>query len=235
MRPPILAAVLCFAAALGVQPELTRGRREFPPLAELPATPFSFQDAALAAGGMRAAAADLAWIQLLQYMAGGMPEMTDKKPYEHVLTLCRRIERLDPSFHRAYLYGASILAWFGNINRPDEAVDLLQEGMRRDPGEPLYSVYIAALAYKRRGDADRMLAILEPTLEDPDSPIEMKAIVANLYKARGEYERALQLWYGILDTESESREWPRARIQVAEIKKLLREKRAAPPPPKRRQ
>lgn len=228
MRAPLVCAALGFALAVGVQPALRRGLREPPPLSELPATPFSLQDIALASAGLRAAAADLAWIQLLQYMANSLPEMKDARPYEHVKTLSLRVARLDPSFHRAYLYGASILAFFPEANRPDEAVEILEEGLRRDPGEPLYGVYIAALAYKRRGDADRMIALLEPTLGDPRSPIEMKAIVANLYKARGEYEKALALWNGILDSELEAREWPRARAQVAEIKALMKAGRGAP-------
>lgn len=227
MKAPPAAAALAFALALGVQPAMRAGLREAPPLSSLPVTPYSLQDAALASAGLRATAADLAWIQLLQYMAGSLPDMPDTRPYEHVKTLSLRVARLDPSFHRAYLFAAGILAWFPEVDRPDEAIEVLQEGMRRDPGEPLYQVYIAALAYKRRGDADRMIALLAPTLNDPKSPIEMKAIVANLYKARGQYDLALALWNGILDSELEAREWPRARVQVKEIEKLLRERRRA--------
>lgn len=228
MNARIPAAALSFALALGVQPAMRRGLKEFPPLSALPVTPYSFQDAVLASAGLRAAAADLAWIQLLQYMAGGLPDLRDSRPYEHVKDMSLRVVRLDPSFHRGYLYGASVLGFFPEVDRPADALEILQDGMRRDPGQPLYSVYIAALAYKKRGEADQMIAVLESTLADPASPIEMKAIIANLYKSRGEYERALALWEGILDSEIEAREWPRARIQVAEIKTLMKEKRAAP-------
>jgi lipopolysaccharide biosynthesis regulator YciM len=226
LRVP-LAATLALALALGVQPAMRRGLREFPPLSALPSTPFIFQDAALASAGLRAAAADLAWIQLLQYAGEGLPEMADRRPFEHVGTLSLRVARLDPAFHRAYLFGAGILAWSPAVERPDEAIDVLTEGMRSDPGQPLYAVYIAAIGFKRRGEADRTLELLAPTLADPSSPIEMKAIVANLYKARGEYAKALALWEGILDNEGAAREWPRARIQVAEIEALLRRERAA--------
>lgn len=230
MSARLPAAALSVALALGVQPALRRGLKPFPPLSELPSTPYAFQDVAMASAGLRAAAADVAWIQLLQYAAGGLPELPDARPYEHVKALSLRVARLDPSFHRAYLYGASILAFFPEVDRTDDALDVLREGMSRDPGQPLYSEYIAALAYKKRGESDRMIAILEPTLNDPKSPIEMKAIVANLYKSRGQYERALELWNGILDSELEAREWPRARVQVAEIRKLMRERRPAPRP-----
>lgn len=222
--PAIGAAGVAAVLAGGVGIRASQG---FPPLSELPSTPFSLQDAAMASSGLRAVGADLAWIQLLQYAAGGLPELTDdpSRPYDHLSTLALRVARLDPSFHRAYLFGASMLAWFNNIQRTDEAVALLKEGMRRDPGQPLYSVYIAALAYRNRGEADKMIAILEPTLGDPNSPIEMKAIIANLYKTRGEYSRALILWEQMLEHESERREWPRARVQIAEIHDLMKKGR----------
>ena len=215
------AAALGFSLAFAAQPALRRGAREFPPLSRLPSTPYRLQDVALASAGMRAAAADLAWIQLLQYTAGGLPELKDRRPYDHLKELTLRVVRLDPSFHRAYLHGAGILAWYNEVGRADEALEILQEGMRNDPGQPLYSVYIAALAYKKQGDVDRMVALLESTLDDPRSPIEMKAILANLYKSRGEYAKALAVWTAILGNESEAREWPRARIQVAVIKARL--------------
>jgi tetratricopeptide (TPR) repeat protein len=224
---PLGAAALGAALALGAQPAMIRGARAFPPLSALPSTPYSLQDAALACAGLRAAAADLAWIQLLQYSAGGVPELPDKPdaPFEYMKPMAERVVRLDPSFHRAYLYGAGVLGWFRNVQRYDDAVDLLREGMRSDPGQPLYSEYIAALAFQKRGDTASLLAILEPAAADPRSPIIMKAILANLYKTQGEYEKALALWEEMLDNEDEAGEWPRARLQIADIRRLLKERR----------
>ena len=227
-------AALGAALALGVQPTLIRDSRTFPPLATLPPTPYSLQDAALVSAGLRAAAADLAWIQMLQYSAGGLSELPSAPgaEFEYIKPMALRVVRLDPSFHRAYLYGAGMLGWFNNVARPDDAVDLLKEGMRNDPGQPLYSEYIAALAFQKRGDMARMLAILEPAAADPRSPIEMKAILANLYKTHGEYAKALALWEEMLDNEDEAREWPRARLQVADIRRLMKGKRGGAPMPK---
>jgi tetratricopeptide (TPR) repeat protein len=221
-------AALGAALALGVEPLLGREARKFPPLSELPTTPYSLQDAALVSGGMRAAAADLAWIQLLQYAAGGLAEMPDARDraFDHMKTLSLRVVRLDPSFHRAYLFGAGVLGWFNNVRRPDEAVDLLEEGIRRDPGQPLYSEYVAALAYKKSGDTAHMVSLLESIAFDPGSPIEMKAILANLYKSRGDYAQALALWEEILGNDAEAREWPRARDQEAKIRALMKAARA---------
>ncbi|MFI5350897.1 MAG: tetratricopeptide repeat protein [Elusimicrobiota bacterium] len=224
---PLGVAALGAALALGAQPAMIRGARSFPPLSELPPTPLSLQDAALASAGLRASAADLAWIQLLQYSAGGIKELTDApdKPFEHIKPMTERVVRLDPSFHRAYLYGAGVLGWFNNVHRYDEAVDLLREGMRSDPGQPLYSEYIAALAFQKRGDTARMMEILVPAAADPRSPIEMKAILANIYKSQGDYAKALAIWEDMLDNEDDAREWSRARSQIADIRRLMKEKR----------
>ena len=223
---PLGVAALGAALALGAQPALIHGARPFPPLSSLPSTPLSLQDAALASSGLRAAAADLAWIQLLQYSAGGMAEVTDEpgKPFEHIKPMAERVVRLDPSFHRAYLYGAGVLGWFRNVERYDDAVELLQEGIRNDPGEPRYSEYIAALAFQKRGDTAHLIEILVPLAADPRSPIEMKAILANTYKSRGEYAKALAIWEDMLDNEDDAREWPRARGQIVEIRRLMKEK-----------
>lgn len=220
-------AALGAGLALAVQPVMIRGARPFPPLSELPSTPYSLQDAAMAAAGLRAAAADLAWIELLQYAAGGLTEVPDEpgREFEHVKPLTERVVRLDPSFHRAYLFGAGMLGWFQNLQRYDDAIDLLRQGLRDDPGQPLYAEYIAALAYQKRGDTSKALAVLEPLADDPRSPVIMKEILANLYKEKGEYAKALAVWEIILDDESQSREWPRARQQIAEIRGRMKKGR----------
>jgi tetratricopeptide (TPR) repeat protein len=217
-------AALGAGLALAVQPALIRGARKFPPLSSLPSTPYSLQDAAMAAAGLRAAAADLAWIELLQYSAGGLTELQDPpgEEFKFVKPLTERVVRLDPSFHRAYLYGAGMLGWFRNLQRYDDAVDLLRQGVRDDPGEPLYAEYLAALAYQKKGDTARTLEILEPLSDDPRSPVVMKEILANLYKERGDDARALEIWERILDDEGQSREWPRARAQIAEIRARMK-------------
>lgn len=227
MPRALAAAAVAFALALGADRPLRGGSPDFPPLSLLPVTPFTLQDAGLAAAGLRAAAADLAWIQLLQYGANSLPEMTDSpgKPYEHIAVLTRRVTHLDPSFHRAWLYGAGILGWFENVNRPDEAVELLREGMRLDPGQPLYGFYIAALAYKKSGNVDKEIAILEGVFDDPRTPATMRPILANIYRRRGEYAKALATWERILDNPRDASEHPRAVLAIPELRRLIREKR----------
>ena len=217
----VAAALLGLALYAGSR---MRGLHEprFPRLAELKSGPFAFQDAALAAAGFRAPAADLAWIQLLQYAAGSLPEITDRPghPYEHLSELSLRVTRLDPSFHRAVLFAAGILAWFQDVNRPDEAAELLHEGMRRSPEQPVYALYLAALAFQKQGDTNRMVALLESSFDLPETPSTMKAILANLRQSRGEHREALALWERIRDNERDRSEHARAKIKIAELRIL---------------
>lgn len=230
MRPRSRAWLVA-AAALALAALVSRGmetRRPWmgPSLSELEPSPFSLRDATLAAAGLRAAAADLAWIQLLQYMAGNLPEFGDRpgRPHDRVLALSRRVIRLDPSFHRAALYGASVLGWFEEVNRPEEALELLEEGIRRSPEEPLYKLYLAALAFKREGDDSRMVGLLERSFDDPRTPTTMRAILANLYARRGEDAKALATWRRILENPLDAGEHARARQRIG----ALRQKARAP-------
>lgn len=227
MRPWRLA-LAAFAAAAGLSAALeARSPRPAPALAELEPTPFAFRDSVLAAAGMRAMAADLAWVQLLQYMAGNLPEIADRpgRRHDRVLELSRRVFRLDPSFRRAVLYGASVLAWFEEVDRPEEAALLLEEGIRRVPEEPLFKLYLAALAFKRSGQDERMVALLERAFDDPTTPSTMKAILASLYARRGDDEKALATWQRVLANPLDASEHPRARERSAALREKLRLKR----------
>jgi len=229
MRTTRALAAAAFAAALSLGADLpmSRAARVFPSLSELPQTPLSFQDVSLVSTGFRAAAADLAWVQLLQYAAEGLPELADPPGhgYVHLKDLTLRVTRLDPSFHRAYLFGAGILGWFRGVDAPDQAVEILEEGRRLDPGQKMYDLYIAALAYKKAGDYQRMIRLLDSIYDDPQTSPQLRAILANIHKSRGEYELALRIWEDMLDHERDASEHARARLQIPELKRLIRERR----------
>ncbi|MBI4371026.1 MAG: hypothetical protein HY552_01890 [Elusimicrobia bacterium] len=228
MRAPRALAVFGLGAALALAAgsALERESPSLPSLAELPRTPFVQEDAALASAGLRAVAADLAWVQMLQYAGGGIPELTDppRRPYHHLQDLSLRAARLDPAFHRAYLYGAGVLGWLRGVERVDEAVDILRECLRRDPAEPLCRTYLAAMAYKRKGDNARMLALLDASFDDPRAPTRMRVVLANLYKARSDLARALELWEKIRANPRDEAEHPRAVQQIEELRQRLRER-----------
>ncbi|MBN2406897.1 MAG: hypothetical protein JXJ19_04300 [Elusimicrobia bacterium] len=96
-------------------------------------TPISFWASML---GMRRLAADIIWIQTLQYYGKregtGSPEFKrgndkDNTPYKDLQSYWQQLIRFDPLFVNAYLLGPTTLGW--NLKRYDEAMALLDEGV----------------------------------------------------------------------------------------------------------
>ncbi|OGS18961.1 MAG: hypothetical protein A3J83_00970 [Elusimicrobia bacterium RIFOXYA2_FULL_40_6] len=168
--------------------------------------------------GVRKMAADIAWIQVLQYYGGDEEDAKHKhdeecKEHDHerctdgvtygsgeysdLKNLTRRVMLLDPYFHYACVYGGACLAW--NLNRPDEGIALLDEGIRNVPDYWQFTIYKMAIIYKKLDKYQDMVGKLEEALKHPDCPIMVKAMLANLHKKNGNYVRALQIWVGIYD------------------------------------
>ncbi len=163
--------------------------------------------------GMRRMVANIAWIQLLQYY--GTPELDEegKEIHQHgleygsgkyysLLSLSQRVVRLDPYFHYAYLYGAGALAW--NLDRPEEAIVLLKEGLRNDPKYWRFGLYLGAVVYKQLNKFDKMIVLLEEVVKYPDCPAMMKVILANIYEKQNRYLDCLNIWLGVYESKDES-------------------------------
>jgi tetratricopeptide (TPR) repeat protein len=150
--------------------------------------------------------------------------------YPELLAYCDRVVSLDPFFDHVYLYGAGALAW--NLNRPQEALDLLARGIRTmeryranmtsDVHQPFWQLhlYASAIVYRQSGQFDRMIAQLEVAVRQPDCPAMVKAILANIYQKEGKYAPALALWISVYDSGDPSYR-ARALEKVAELKSLL--------------
>jgi tetratricopeptide (TPR) repeat protein len=148
--------------------------------------------------GMRRLAANLAWIQTLQYY--GTPEEGQSEfdfhngvgNYPRFLALAQRVADLDPTFTYVYYYGGAVLGW--NLNRLEEAETLIKAGIVRNPSEWRLPQYLAGLAYQKNHDIAGLTAFLETLIQDPECPLMMKALLANIYKKQGLFDKALQLW-----------------------------------------
>ena len=150
--------------------------------------------------GMRRLTADIAWISVLQYY--GMHEMahtgSGMGDYPALKKMVLRVVRLDPSFHFAYLYGAGSLAF--NLNRPQEALELLEEAVHYNPTFWKFRLYIGAIVYKQKGKFDDMIRLLEDAIRYPDCPVLVKSVLGNIYKERENYKRSLEIWLDIAET-----------------------------------
>jgi hypothetical protein len=150
--------------------------------------------------------------------------------YHELFDHCSRVARLDPFFDHVYLYGAGALAW--NLNRPREALELLDRGIRsmehyrtnlsKDIHQPFWqlNLYASAIIYRQSGEFDKMIAQLEVAVRHPDCPNMVKTILANIYQKEGKFAQSLTLWIAIYDSGDPSYH-ARATQKIGELKAIL--------------
>src|SRR5262249_28484264 len=109
----------------------------------------------------RALAADLYWIRALQYFGGtkrsverGESVADPDRRYAALSPLLDLTTSLDPRFNRAYRFGAIFLAepQPGGPGRPDQAIALLEKGLRERPDRWEYLQDIGFVHYWWRHD-----------------------------------------------------------------------------------
>ena len=170
------------------------------------------QTASLYALGMRRAAADLGLIRLIIYYgtheeSGGLDHGHGphdghdhhSDPSKRHLELAPRAMAVldaDPAFTYAALYAAGALAF--NLQRPDEALRVLDHALSRDPRNFQLRAYVGAIGFHKKGDRKAVIAALEPVLAYPDCPAMIKHLVAVLYKREGLADRARALYTELL-------------------------------------
>ncbi|MCG3205812.1 MAG: hypothetical protein KCHDKBKB_02535 [Elusimicrobia bacterium] len=180
-----------------------------------------FQDAAFIVSGFRSVAADVAWVQLLQNMGdyGNAEEKGMKYPYLKGDTL--RVARIDPYFKRAYLFGAATLAYLQTTNRPQEALEVLNEGIRFNPKYWPFHTFVTGIGYKQSNQFEKMIEMLETSIADPECPTMVKAILANAYKLHRRYPEALALWKIILKDENGRDYHQKAKEEIVRLEKFI--------------
>ena len=199
----------------------------FPPLADSFGTPEAgLHEVGSVALGYRRLAADMAWIQTLQYY-GTHEDYEDEKSeqahesdagsYPRFLDFCRHVVAIDPYFTYVYYYGGGVLGW--NLNRLSEAEELLKEGIARNPHEWRLPQYLAGLAYQKNHDIANLTRFLEGIIQDPDAPLMMKSLLANLYKKQHEYAKAVHVWE-LLYLSGDPAYMHRAMVEIRNIQIL---------------
>lgn len=181
--------------------------------------------------GTHRLSADLAWIQTLQYY-GSHEEDEDNENADHdhhhleggeypdLLGYCQRVVKLDPYFRYAYLYGGASLAW--NLHRYDEAIQLLNEGIKHNPNYWRFSLYLAAIGYTQKDEYNKVIPLLlENLITYPDCPLMVKAILANIYEKNQQYLKEYNLWLKITQEDKEEEYLSRSTRRLSELKKLL--------------
>lgn len=192
----------------------------------------AIETAALFSLGMRRMAADLALIRIIIYYGTpeDRPDYRDHDAhgdthdrgrrggggsYPRLAALSMRLLDLDPLFSYGALFGAGALAF--NLDRPDDALKVLQYALARDPKNIQYQAYIAAIGFHEKGDPESVIRILEPFIEDPECPTMIKSMMAFLYRRNGRIKDAIRLY---LDIYENSRAENYRRSALKNLKEL---------------
>jgi tetratricopeptide (TPR) repeat protein len=223
-NPAIILTLSAFCAGYFLTMGLAGYHDPNPPMiASMQSSETHLSDVLGVALGLRHAAADIAWIETLQYYGTrefDMPEFVSINGggrYSRFLRLCQRVARIDPFFTYIYYFGGSSLGW--NLNRPTEAEILIRQGIAANPHEWRLPQYLAAMAYQRNHNVVGLEHFLEILVQDPQTPLIVKGLLANIYKKQGEYDKAIQMWEWIYASGNPEYMY-RAIGQIKDIVKL---------------
>jgi len=235
---PLALSAFLFAAAAGLSQRLFSS--PYPVFQKPVLEDHAMTDVGFALAGLRRFGADLAFIQMLQYYARTDERQEAEEPgerahhfhmggegaadlhpevrlgdfpllREHIL----RIGALDPYFHYAYLFGAGALAF--NLNRPDEAMEVLRAGAAADPTFWQYRLYAGAIGFRRNAELDKVVPLLEEAMRYPDCPTLLQNILANIYLKQGNRDRAAEVFRHIVAASRDEGYVAHARRKLAEL------------------
>jgi tetratricopeptide (TPR) repeat protein len=145
--------------------------------------------------GFHGVAADLLWIQIVQYV--GTHWQTDKQ-YPRLSQALELATSLDPHFLEPYRWGGVYLLYLSR--QPEAAVSLLEKGAAANPGRWELPHDLGRYYYLEARDHAQALRWWEQAATLPGSPDYLARFVARLYAKTGHEETALELWLDVYRT-----------------------------------
>lgn len=154
--------------------------------------------------------ADVYWIRAIQHYGGTRRSTDPAKRYHLLEPLLSLAVSLDPHFNIVYRFGAIFLAepWPGGPGRPDQAIALLERGLRARPGHWRYMQDIGFIYYWWLHDYERAAGWFERAAAQAGAPPWLHALAASTLAEGGRREASRALWTAIHDSAEES--WLRA-------------------------
>ena len=131
-------------------------------------------------------------IQFYGYYQGGERYDRLMQIYDHVVT------ELDPRFRDAYLLGSLILAL--EARRPEDALQLLDKGIRKNPDDWMLPFEAGFIAFDSLQDYRRAADYFQTSMERPDAHPAVRRFRAAMFDRMGDRRTSLDLWLEILAT-----------------------------------
>jgi len=139
--------------------------------------------------------ADLVYLWSIQYY-GNYPGGVR---YDYLLQIYDRvITELDPRFADAYVLGAAILSV--EAHRPEDAIRLLDKGVRANPEDWMLPFEAGFVAYHDLHDYPRAAAYFATAIERPGVHPVVRRFHAEMFNRAGDRETSRRYWEEILRT-----------------------------------
>jgi hypothetical protein len=212
------ALVLLLTGAIGTQVAVSGAFDQYAPAQEVQwvRSPAVMRRLVL---GFDALAADVYWIRAIQYYGGIKLSHDEHKNYDFLYPLLDHTTTLDPRFNIAYRFGAILLSegYPNGPGRPDEAIALLEKGIRESPDRWEYFLDAGFVYYWWEHDTRTAADWFLRASKLPKSPNWLQPLAASMLAEGGEQGAARLLWTQLAQTAEQ--EWMRrtARTRLQQL------------------
>ena len=147
-------------------------------------------------------AADVYWMRAVVHYGGERRSAATEGRYALLYPLLDMTTTLDPHFDVAARLGAIFLSegYPGGPGRPDQALALLEKGMRSDPDRWQYRHDIGFVHYWWLKDYPEAARQFDLAAQLPGAPLWLRTMAAVTLTKGGDRESARKLWQELLDT-----------------------------------
>ena len=196
------AAVMALILAIGLQV----GRDAAYPRRDAPAERLLYTRSGTAVSrmalGFRAIASDVYWIRAIQHYGGDRLSRDRRQRYELLQPLLELTTSLDPYFTVAYRFGAIFLSEQapGGPGRPDQAIALLEKGVKAQPTKWEYLHDIAFVHYWHLRNPALAADYFRRAAALPGAPAWLQPLAATMLSAK-DRSSARVLWQEILQSD----------------------------------
>jgi hypothetical protein len=165
--------------------------------------------------------ADVYWLRTVQYF-GGQRVFSTEKRFDLLLPLVTITTALDPRLEIAYRYGATFLAepWPIGAGRPNEAIELLRQGMARNPTNWRLRQDLGLFYFFFLGDAATASELLLEASRIPGGPPFLQSLAAQVLVKGGERQTAKMIWQQIYDQAEPGQLKGNAALHLAQLQSL---------------
>lgn len=158
--------------------------------------------------------ADIYWIRTVQHYGSTKLSEDPNKKYDILYPLLDLTTSLDPYFDVAYKFGSVFLAesFPTGAGRPDQAIALLQKGLRLQPNKWDFAHELGFVYYFWYRDYETAAAWFNRAAAMPKSPVWLKPLAAVTLAEGGKRSTSRALWTDI--EQHADLEWLRQQAQL---------------------